>query len=283
VSIAVLPVTRDAVGGFGIMRLDDAGRVVEFVEKPKDPAVIDQFRTDASWIDARGVQSRGREYLASMGIYLFKRDVLVKLLTEFNHTDFGRELFPHSIRTHHVQAHLFDGYWEDIGTIKSFWKSNLDLATDSPPFDLAAADARIFSRPRFLPPSRLSGVHVERSLIADGCSIGVGARVENSVIGLRCHIGAGVTIRNSVLMGADYYESGAELAENRRERRPDVGIGDGSIIETAIIDKNCRIGRNCRVVNGRGIENSEATPSAMICDGIIVVPKESTLPDGWSL
>src|SRR3990172_5704503 len=184
---------------------------------------------------------------------------------------------------HEGQAHLFDGYWEDIGTIKSFWKANLDLAADNPSFDLESSNSRIFSRPRFLPPSRISGAMVERSLIADGCTIASGCRIENSVIGLRCKIGPNVTVRNSVIMGADYYESAQELAENRGEGRLDIGIGDGAVIENAIIDKNCRIGPNVRVVNVRGVANSEDAPTGMICDGIAVVPKEVTLAEGFEL
>jgi glucose-1-phosphate adenylyltransferase len=283
ISIAVLPVGRESASSFGIMRLDDSGRVVEFVEKPKDAAVLDRFLTPAAWIDARGVQSNGRGHLASMGIYLFKRDLLVDLLTQFNHRDFGKDIFPHSIKTHHVQAYLFDGYWEDIGTIKSFWKANLDLTAEEPPLQLDAAQDLIYSRPRFLPPARVTGATIEQSLVADGCTIGRGCRIENSVIGLRCRIGTGVTIRNSVIMGADYYESAGEVAANGSHGRPNVGIGSGSVIESAIIDKNCRIGGNVRVVNSRGIENSDDTPVASICDGIVVVPKEMTLADGWAL
>jgi glucose-1-phosphate adenylyltransferase len=207
----------------------------------------------------------------------------VDLLTQFSHHDFGKDVFPHSIKSRHVQAHLFDGYWEDIGTIKSFWKANLDLTAESPPLTLEAADALIYSRPRFLPPARVAGAAVSHSLIADGCAIGAGCRIENSVIGLRCHIGSEVTIRSSVIMGADYYESAAEVADNVGHGRPNVGIGSGTVIENAIIDKNCRIGRNVRVVNARGLENSDDTPVASICDGIVVVPKEMTLPDGWAL
>jgi glucose-1-phosphate adenylyltransferase len=283
VTIATLPVPRESVVGLGIMRLDDSGRVVEFTEKPKQPAVIDQFRTGAAWIDAHGVASRGREHLANMGIYLFRRDVLVDLLAGSNYTDFGREVFPSSIRHCHVQAHLFDGYWEDIGTIRSFWRANLDLAADSPPFDLDAPEQRIYSRPRFLPPSRVSGASIERSLVADGCTIGSGARITNSIIGLRCRIGSGVSISNSVILGADFYESAADQATNRARGMPDVGIGPDTVIDTAIIDKNCRIGRGVEIANPRGIPSSEESPTAMICEGIVVVPKEVTLIDGWSL
>ncbi|MBI3466936.1 MAG: glucose-1-phosphate adenylyltransferase [Planctomycetes bacterium] len=279
VTIATLPVPRESVGGLGIMRLDDAGRVVEFVEKPKETAAIDRFRTEPAWIEARGLTSRGREHLANMGIYLFARDVLVDLLERTSYADFGREVFPSSIQRYRVQAHLFDGYWEDIGTIRSFWRANLDLAADNPPIELDTPDVRIYSRPRFLPPSRFSGASIERSLIADGCTIGAGTRIENSVIGLRCRIGSDVSIRNSVIMGADFYEPAADLQASI----PPVGIGSGSVIENAIIDKNSRIGRSVRVINTRGIENSDETCTAMICDGIVVVPKEVTLADGWSL
>jgi glucose-1-phosphate adenylyltransferase len=283
VTIATLPVPRSMVSSFGIMRLDDGGRVVDFVEKPKESELVDRFRTDPAWIDQHGVQSRGREHLASMGIYLFRRDVLVKLLDGTAHTDFGKEVFPGSIKTQHVQAHLFDGYWEDIGTIRSFWRANLELAADAPPFDLEAPSSPIYSRPRFLPPARLSTAHVDHSLIADGCTIGPGARIENSVIGLRCRIGSNVTIRNSVIMGADYYESPADLHQNSHSGQPAIGIGSGTVIENAIVDKNCRIGAGARVIDNRGVQNSDETPEAVVCDGVVVVPKEAILPNGWSL
>lgn len=281
VSIAVLPVARETVSSFGIMRLDESGRVVDFVEKPRDSQVVDKFRTDPEWIDARGISSRGREHLASMGIYIFNRDVLVDFLTRFSHTDFGKEVFPNSIRSHHVQAHLFDGYWEDIGTIQSFWKANLDLAADDPPFELTVPGGHTFSRPRFLPPSRISGARIERSLLAEGSTVEAGCHIVNSVIGLRCRIGRDVTIRDSVIMGADYYESPGELQANRDQNQPAVGVGAGSVIERAIIDKNCRIGRNVRIVNSKGLENTEDSRDAVIRDGIIVVPKEVTLADSW--
>jgi glucose-1-phosphate adenylyltransferase len=283
VSIAVLPVSREAASSFGIMKLDDSGRVVEFVEKPKESSVLDRFHTPTEWIDSRNIKSAGRGHLASMGIYLFKRDVLVNLLTQFNHHDFGKDVFPHSIKSHHVQAFLFDGYWEDIGTIRSFWKANLDLTAENPPLILDSADDAIYTRPRYLPPARVSGATITHSLIADGCTIGRGCHIENSVIGVRCHIGSDVTIRNSVIMGADYYETAAEVSDNVGHGRPNLGIGSGSVVEGAIVDKNCRIGRNVRIVNVRGVENSEESPVATICDGIVVIPKEMTLPAGWTL
>jgi glucose-1-phosphate adenylyltransferase len=281
VTIAALPVDRSSAGSFGIMRLDDTGRVQGFLEKPQTDDELSLVRTDPAWIDARGIQSRGREFLASMGIYLFRRDTLVDVLTKTDYRDFGKEIFPAAIRTHKVQVHLFDGYWEDIGTIRSFYQANLDLASAEPPFELTSAVAPLYSRARFLAPSKIESASISRSLIADGCRIDSGVSIENSVIGLRCHIGRNVTIRNSVIMGADYYETPDALAKNAGAGLPPVGIGEGTMIDGAIVDKNCRIGRAVRVENAQGVENGPENDQAMICDGIVVVPKEATLADGW--
>jgi len=283
VTIASLPVTREAASGFGIMRMDDSGRVVGFLEKPKTTADLMLVRTDPAWIDARGLDSRGRDCLASMGIYLFNRQTLVDLLMKTDYHDFGKEIFPTSIRTHKVQMHLFDGYWEDIGTIRSFYQANLELATANPPFDLASAAQPVYTSPRFLAPSRLGGATIRGSLLADGCDIGEGAVIENSVIGLRCRIGRNVVIRNSVIMGADYYQLPADLAAARANGHPAIGIGDDTIIDGAILDKNCHVGRGARIVNERGLDTTPETPQALVRDGIVVVPKDAVVPDGWSL
>ncbi|NQT36836.1 MAG: glucose-1-phosphate adenylyltransferase [Planctomycetes bacterium] len=278
VTIAAVPVAREAASELGIMRLDDSGRVVGFLEKPKTDKELSHVRTDPAWIDARGIESRGRDCLASMGIYLFNRDTLVDVLDKTPYTDFGREIFPASIRARHVQVHLSDGYWEDIGTIRSFFEANLQMTAAEPPFSLISDDGPIYSRARFLPPSRLDGATVRGSLMADGCLIDRGVTIENSVIGLRCVIGRDVVIRNSVLMGNDFYES----PEDRNGHAP-IGIGAGSHIEDAIIDKNCRIGLGARIVNRQGVDTTEETSHGMIRDGIVVVPKGATIPDDWSL
>ncbi|HEX3657482.1 MAG TPA: glucose-1-phosphate adenylyltransferase [Pirellulales bacterium] len=283
VTIAALPVERQQAASFGIMRLDDSGRVMGFLEKPKTEAELALVHTDPAWIDAHGVASRGRDCLASMGIYLFNRDKLIDLLTKTDYRDFGKEIFPASIRTHRVQVHLFDGYWEDIGTIKSFYEANLDLTQPNPPFDLHSAVAPIYTRSRFLPPSQVDGVTITQSLISDGCKIAAGARIENSVIGLRCQIGKNVTIRNSVVMGNDFFQTPAQIAADAAAGIPPVAIGEGTVIERAIIDKNCRIGRHARITNDSGAETSPDNGSAMICDGIVVVPKETTIADGWKM
>ena len=283
VTISAVPVAGKDAGGLGIMRLDDTGRVVGFLEKPKSEADLDLVRTDPAWIDAHGIESRGRDCLASMGIYLFNRDALVSALEKTDYQDFGREIFPASVRTRHVQVHLFDGYWEDIGTIRSFYQANLALAAKVPPFELMSADAPLFSRARFLPPTRVDGATIRDSLIADGCIIEEGAVIENSVIGLRCRIGRNVIIRNSIVMGNDYYQAPAEFAHDSSNGRPPLGIGQGTHIEKAIIDKNCRIGRNVQIVNHDKNDSEGESDQVVIRDGIVVVNKGVILTDGWAI
>ena len=218
-----------------------------------------------------------------MGIYLFNRNTLVDVLRKTDYRDFGKEVFPASIRTRHVQVHLFDGYWEDIGTIKSFYQANLDLARPDAPFDMSSTEAPIYSHARFLPPTRFDGATVRGSLVADGSIIEPGAVIENSVIGLRCRIGRDVVIRNTVLMGADFYEAPDDITAHRANGDPPLGVGEGSHIEGAIIDKNARIGRNVRIINEQGLENTEETVFGMIRDGIMVTAKNTSVPDGWRM
>ncbi|MCC7083938.1 MAG: glucose-1-phosphate adenylyltransferase [Pirellulales bacterium] len=279
VSIAAMPVTRSAAHAFGIMRVDDTGRVVGFLEKPKTDAEADMVRTEPAWIDAHGVPSKGRDLLASMGIYLFNRKELIDVLTKTEYHDFGREVFPASMRARKVHMHLFDGFWEDIGTIKSFYECNLELARPNPPFVLASANAPIYTRTRFLPPSQIVGAKITNSMISSGCHIEAGATIENSVVGLRTWIGRDVVIRNSVLLGNDYYEA----SDQNSHRGIPLGIGAGSVIEQAIIDKNCRIGQGVRVVNEQKLETSPESSESMVVDGIAVVQRGATLPDGWKL
>jgi glucose-1-phosphate adenylyltransferase len=279
-TIAAIPVTRQAAKGFGIMRVADDGRVHGFLEKPQTDQEMDLVRMDPAWIDARGIASRGRDQLASMGIYIFNRDLLVDALEKTDYLDFGKEVFPASVRAKRVMVHLFDGYWEDIGTIRAFYEANLSLASSSPPFDFNSPSAPIYSRPRFLPPSLVEGAQVTSSLIADGCKIGRGAVIENSVIGLRCIIGEGVTIKNTVIMGADLYD---DERHARAAGRPPLGIGAGSHIEGAILDKNCRLGKNVRIVNEQRLETRGEDEPCIIREGIPNVVKDGVLPDGWRL
>ena len=283
VTIAAMPVSRKDAGSLGIMRCDETGRVNGFLEKPQTDEEIDLVKMDPAWIDSKGVQSHGRDCLASMGIYIFDRATLVDVLNKTTYQDFGREVFPAAFRTRHVGVHLFDGYWEDIGTIRSFFEANLSLADANPPFQLMEAESPIYSRSRFLPPSTFDGATISRSIIADGCKIGRGAVIENSIVGLRSIIGENAVVRNSVLMGADEYETEAELQGDAREGMPPIGIGSGSVIDGAIVDKNCRIGEKVFVVNESGVEESPDANDCIIRDGIPVVVKDATLPNGWKL
>lgn len=279
VSIAGLPVSKEQTAGFGIMRVNDSGRVEGFLEKPQTDTELAMVRTDPRWIDGRGISSHGREYIASMGIYLFNRNTLVDLLEKTDYEDFGKEVFPMSIRARKVQLHLFDGYWEDIGTIQAFYEANLAMASPEPPFDLEVENAPIYTRPRFLPPARIEGATILRSMIADGCTIEAAAVIKNSSIGLRSHIGANSQIKDSVLMGADYFRH--DIRANHTPGQPQLGIGAGTIIERAIVDKNCSIGSNCVIKLPPGFpENGEHGP-LVVRDGIIVVPRRTVLPDGW--
>ncbi len=275
VTISTVPVHSHEASGLGIMRMNENGQIVSFVEKPQTEEALAPVRTDPAWIDARGIASRGRDCLASTGIYLFNRSMLFDLLKRESAPDFGKEILPAAIAAHRVHAHLFDGYWEDIGTIRAFYEANLALASDNPPFQLLSASQPIYSRPRFLPPSYINGATISRTLMADGCTVETGTTIEHSIIGLRCRIGRNVTIRNSILMGNDYYE----LADPSQP----LVIGDNTVIEGAIIDKNCRIGCNARVINAQNLQDSEESGPCMICDGIPVITKNGVLPDNWTL
>ncbi len=251
------------------------------MEKPQTERELNDVAMDPRWIEARGIKSDGRDCLASMGIYLFNRSTLVAALEKTNYPDFGKDVFPATIRSRHVQLHLFDGYWEDIGTIRSFFDANLRLARPKPPFELSSATAPIYTRTRSLPPTRFDGATIEHSLVADGCLIGTGSRIENSVMGLRCRIGRNVTIRNSVIMGADFYETPDQLAADCRENRPPIGIGDGALIENAIVDKNCHVGAAAQVIGDPQQIDRIAGEDWEMLDGLLIVARNTVLRDGW--
>lgn len=277
VTISCMPVSREDARGFGVMQLEDSGRVKGFMEKPQTDEEIDAVLTDPDWINSRGIDSKGRDCLASMGIYVFNKQLLIDMLSGSEFTDFGKEVFPQTIETHNVQTHLFDGYWEDIGTIRSFYEANINLASPNSEFDLISIENPIYTRSRFLPPTQMSGAQVTNSLIADGCRIGAGATIENSVIGLRTIVGENVTIKNSIIMGAaDYEDESAEALP--------LGIGDGTVIDGAIIDLDCRIGKNVQIVNGKDRTDTDLeNPVCVIRDGIPIIIKKSVLADGWKL
>jgi glucose-1-phosphate adenylyltransferase len=277
----VLPVPPDQVSGFGICRLNDAGRVIGFVEKPTTEEQLATVHTPEEWMRRQGIECHGRPYLASMGIYLFKRQALLDLLRKEMPlaTDFGKEIFPRSMTTRHVHAHLFDGYWEDLGTVRAYHEANLALAGDNPPFDFHTPDGVIYTRMRFLPASRISRATLNQALISDGCVIEDGAIIEHSVVGIRSRIGRNVVLRDTVVNGADNDETDAGRKANRAKNRPDLGIGEGSVIERAILDKDVRIGRGVRIVNQRGVQDEDA-PMYSIREGIVAIPRGTVVPDG---
>ena len=282
VTIAAIPVAEKDTAGFGLLSMDSHSRVTGFVEKPKTPEERAPFFTSTEWIEKRGIPANGRHYLANMGIYLFRTDVLYEVLTAKPlATDFGKEVFPRNYKTRHVCAHLFDGYWEDLGTIKSYHEASLALASTNPPFDFFSSEGVIYTRMRNLPPSRINEAALEHSVVADGCVIGCGSRIERSLIGVRSVIGSDCVIRDVVLIGSDSYETIAQKRENTRTGRPDLNIGDETVIERAILDKECRVGRGVKLINRDKRQDFDG-PNGMyyIRDGIICVPRGTIIPDG---
>jgi len=271
ITIAALPVDRKSAPSLGLLRVDGQHRVTEFVEKPKDPKILDALAA------APGLPSE-RPFLASMGIYIFRREVLRDCLAKTQGDDFGKNVLPEAIQQRKVSAYLYDGYWEDIGTIGAFYRANLDLLAPEPKFDFGLNVAPIYTRARFLPGSVVENSQVNRAIISDGCTI-LRSVLDDAVVGLRQRIGTECKIRRSILMGADFFETPAQRQENARLNRPDVGIGGGSVIEDAIIDKNVRIGRRV-TIRAAGKAAELDGPNFYVRDGIVIIPKGAVVPDG---
>jgi glucose-1-phosphate adenylyltransferase len=280
VTVSVTPCDEAAATDFGLLKTDETGRIVEFKEKPKGDE-LQSMRVDTTRLGLDEAEAVARPYLASMGIYVFKYDRLEQLLAaDPDGVDFGREIIPRAIEGGQVQAYLFDGYWEDIGTISAFYRANLDLTSKIPKFNLFDAEAPVFTRARYLPPSKVEESRIVDSILSDGCIIN-GATITNSVIGLRSRIGKGVRIDASYVMGADYYQSIEEMRVDLAANKPRVGIGEGTIINRAIVDKNARIGSGVRLLNEAGVLEAEAADgSYYIRDGIILIPKNAVIRDG---
>ena len=277
VTIATIPVGRAEAQSLGIMQINEERCITRFVEKPKDPAVQDSLRLPAEWHTKLGIEGGQEQFLASMGIYVFNRDVLRKLLDN-THTDFGKHIIPRAIETHRVYSHIFQGYWEDIGTIRAFFDANLDLAAELPRFNFFDMSAPIFSRPRFLPGSKINGAQIDHAVVSDGCIINQ-AKISNSIVGLRMLVGAGTELHRVVALGCDYYESKESIAEHEKAGKPRVGIGSGCRIENAIIDKNARVGNNV-AISPAGKPDNVDHPLYYIRDGIVVIPKGALIPHG---
>jgi len=280
VTVSVIPVPAVGASEFGLLKTDNAGRIIEFREKPKGEG-LEAMRVDTTSLGLTEDEAKARPYLASMGIYVFKYERLEEVLSEdTSRLDFGKEVIPGSIHKYNVQAYLFNGYWEDIGTIAAFYKANLDMTSAIPPFNLFDAEAPLFTRARYLPPSKINNCEIRDSIVSDGCIIN-GAKINRSLIGLRARIGEGAHIDASYIMGADYYQTLEDMLGDREANRPRIGIGEGSVIRHAIIDKNTRIGAQVRLLNEAGVESADGPDgSYYIRDRIIIVPKNGLIPDG---
>jgi glucose-1-phosphate adenylyltransferase len=277
VTVSVIPTDEARASNFGLLKTDDEGRIIEFREKP--PAdQLEAMRVDTTKLGLSAEEAETRPFIASMGVYLFKYDALRELLKDEKTKDFGHEVIPTSINTYNVRAYLFNGYWEDIGTINSFYNANLDLASVMPKFNLFDADAPIYTRPRYLPSSKLVDCDVKDSLISDGCILNR-VSILHSVIGIRSRIESGTRLEHTLVMGADYYQSLPELADDRQHGLPWVGIGENTVIRKAIIDKNVRIGSNVRILNEAGHDDFDGD-NYHIREGIVVIPKGATITDG---
>jgi glucose-1-phosphate adenylyltransferase len=280
-TISVIPCNRDIASGFGLLKTDETGRIVEFKEKPPEEE-LDEMTVDTTKFGLSPAESSQRPFIASMGIYLFKKEALREILSGHDSAvDFGREIIPAAIENYNVQAYLFTGYWEDIGTIKAFYKANLEMTRPLPVFNFFDAEAPIYTRPRFLPGSKVMNSHIVSSIITEGCIIN-DSRIVNSVVGIRARIENGAVIEDTLMMGADFYQTLDELAFDQQHSSIRIGIGPNTHIRRAIVDKNARIGANVRLVNDRGIENADG-PGYYIRDGIIIVPKNGIVADGTAV
>ncbi len=276
ISIATIPVDDRDAPEFGILKTNEDNTIASFIEKPGKDILAD-------WTSDTGIemQKQGRNYLASMGIYIFNKQVLYKLLNETYPaaTDFGKEIMPNSIENYNVASYQYDGYWTDIGNIYSFYEANLALTQEVPLFNLFDNEKTVYTRARMLPPAKISGTTLERTIIAEGSIINA-SRIEQSVVGIRSRIGYGSTVVSTYIMGNDYYETIEEMSVNIEKGMPRIGIGERCYIKDAIIDKNCRIGNDVRINGGKHLANVDH-PLYTVKDGIVVVKKRAVLPDGF--
>jgi glucose-1-phosphate adenylyltransferase len=277
ITVATIPVGRSECHALGIMQIDDNSRITRFVEKPKEDAVLDTLKLPPDIAKNLDVKREGDSFLASMGIYVFNRNVIVELLDN-PLSDFGKHIIPQAIQSRRVFSYVYQGYWEDIGTIRSFFEANLDLVNELPRFNFFDMSAPIFSRPRYLPGSKINGAQIDHAVISDGCIIN-GAKICRSIVGLRTFVGSGTELNRVIVLGSDYYEALESIERHEREGIPRVGIGEKCKIENAIIDKNARIGNNV-VISPAGKPETVDHESYYIRDGIVIIPKNAVIPHG---
>lgn len=280
ITVSTIPVTADQASGFGIMKVNERNEIVHFQEKPH-PNQLEHLESKLTRESARDPFSKGKTYLASMGVYVFRKQVLIEILTESGAHDFGQDLIPNALDRYRLMSYPFLGYWADIGTIRSFLEVNLDLTAPLPKFNFYDESRRIYTQARFLAGSKMPDCHLHQSVISEGSFIN-GSNIRNSVIGIRSRIGYETTVTRSYVMGADFYETSEQFEENARHGIPNIGIGDHAAITNAIIDANARIGNN--VVIGNFEERADFDgENFYLRDGIVVIPKDAIVPDGTTL
>ncbi|MEJ2110792.1 MAG: glucose-1-phosphate adenylyltransferase [Acidobacteriota bacterium] len=270
ITVTAKPVPAELAPDLGILKTDGEGRVTCFVEKPSAEQ-LPKARTD-------NPANPSLPFLANMGIYVFQKKFLVSLLTDSSAIDFGKELLPQSIGPYKVFVFPFDGYWEDVGTIRSFFEANLALTSSMPDFNFYDMHHPVYTHPRNLPGSKLNNCDVHQSVIADGCILN-GADVKHSIVGVRSRIGGGTTVKHSIIMGADRYETVEQIKENKKKKISNIGIGNHCTIINAIVDKDVRIGDNVSIINAHNLQERD-DENYYIRDGIIIIPKNSWIPDG---
>jgi len=276
-TIATMPVARPEASSLGIMHIDSERRISQFVEKPKDPALLDTLRLDRASYPKLGISDERELFLASMGIYVFNREVVVELLNN-TLTDFGKHIIPNAMKTHRVFSYVYQGYWEDIGTIRAFFEANLDVTSELPRFNFFDMSAPVFSRPRFLPGSKINGAQIDHAVVSDGCIINH-ARIAHTIVGVRSLVDLGSELKRVIILGCDYYETQGSVEQCIKTGRPRLGIGQNTRIENAIIDKNARIGDNV-VISPAGKPENFDHPLYFIRDGIVIIPKNGVIPHG---
>jgi glucose-1-phosphate adenylyltransferase len=276
-TVASIPVGRAGAQGLGIMQIDDDLRIDRFIEKPSDPAILDSLCLPKEWYAKLGVAGEEEYFLASMGIYVFGREMLFKMLDN-DSKDFGKHIIPGVIQSHRVFSYVFQGYWEDIGTIRTFFDANLELTAESPRFDFFAMESAVFTRPQFLPASKINGAEIDHCVISDGCIINH-SKVAHSIVGIRSLINRGCHLNRVIMLGSDYFESESGVIDKDTPGIPRIGIGENTRIENAIIDKNARIGSNC-VISPVGKPDNVTEDFYFIRDGIVIIPRNGIVPDG---
>ena len=278
ITVSVIPVSKEVTSTLGILQVDANGHITDFVEKPQTEAELQKLRIEPDVFTSRGIEPKGREYIASMGIYIFNRNVIQEVLKDDSNVDFGKDIIPKSIAKRTVSAYFFDGYWEDIGTIRSFYSANIALTDVSPEFNFYNEQAPIYTNRRHLPSTKVNSSSIRSSILAEGSIIN-DSELDRTIVGLRSIISNGSHVYQSVLMGANFYESDSLRSENAKAGIPNVGIGEKCLIQNAIIDKNARIGHNAVITNTKNLDNCDAD-NYYIRDGIVIVPKDATIPPG---